>query len=329
MSTIFIKRVFQNIFKGKRSANYRIYLVSVAIASTLWILMKLSDNYTRVIEVPVEFVDLPKGYAIINSPDSVVRFNVSTDGVNLWNIILSNNDRLKVSLKKAKNIKKDDGYLHLCLASNELVGEISRGLGVKIIGKIIHPDTVFVDLDKLVTKKIPVVLQKVFSTEKGFRVYGQPILNPSEITITGPVSILENLTEVKTKILKKSNLKEAFNSDVKLVLPQKCSKLSHAKVNVKVNVVQFIDANIEVNLQIKTNIPNLKLKTYPAKIRLDYQVAMTDYEKVKDTSFAVFVSVDSLKLLTDAPLIPYLAKKPIYVENVVLGTEKVDYIIIK
>ncbi len=318
-----------SFFKGKRNANLRIYLVSMVIASSMWILMKLSDNYTKLIDVPIELVDLPKGYAIINNPDSIVRFNVNTDGVNLWNIILSNNRKVRVSMKRARTLKSNNGYKNLFLSSQELISEISKGLDVKVVGKIISPDSVFVTLDKVVSRTLPVILVSDFDTEKGFRIYKEPKVSPAKVRITGPESELEKLVGIKTKIIKKSKLKEGFESKIDLVLPPKCNSLSNMQADLKVEVVQFIDAEIEVPLNVKTNIPNLMLKTFPNKIKLNYQVAMPDYEKIKDSSFLVYVMVDSLKLLTDAPLIPYLAKKPVYVENVVFGTNKVDYIIIK
>ncbi len=308
--------------------NLKTYLFFLVLTSAIWFLMQLSDEYSRKIDIPLKF-KAPEGYIITRQSSDKIRVSISAKGYKMISLSDEYKKALVSPLAGLRVTKNGDGLYHIALPASKLVSQVAAQLDMRISRRDISPDTIYFTLDKKSSAKIPVRLGAKMDIVQGFRIYGTPLISPAKIEVTGPKHILDTLSFISTKKIQLKNLNSSFEKEVALSNPSPLLDLSREKVKVKVEIVEFIEAETQVPVSVNTDIPGLKVKVFPPAVKVKYQIAMPDYKKISDTLFTVSVKIDSLAALRNRSLIPVLKRFPPYVENPRLSTDKVDFIIIK
>jgi len=318
------KWLIQNIAK----VNLKMYLFFLIITSIIWLMMKLSDQYNKTLDIPLNFIEVKEGYMVINHPISSLEIAVSAEGFKMLSFATGNNDPISVSLDKINLKTLSSGFLRGSIATKSLKKAISNQLGVKMSGKNIRPDSIIFILDKIDTVNIPVKLNQKIEVVSGFRLYGSPQIQPDFVNIIGPKHITDTISFISTMPLILKDISAPFEHEIALMSIDKSLKSNTKKVKIKADVVEFIEAETKVPITVYSKVPGLKIKTFPKEIVIKYQVAMPDYNSISDSLFIISVEIDSLTALRNKSLIPKIIKIPDYVEDARLSTNKVDFIIL-
>lgn len=318
------KWLIQNLAK----LNLKTYLFFLAITSVLWLMMKLSDEYNKTIEIPLTFSDVKAGYIIVNQPAKSISISVSAEGFKMLSFALGRNDPISIPLNMLQIKSMENGYFYGSISTASLKKTISNQLETNMEGKNIKPDSIVFVFDKIDTVNVPVKLQSKIEIIPGFRIYGSPKVSPAVVRVIGPKHITDTLSGVATKPLVLKDISAPFEREISLRHYDDFLKINTNKVKVKMDVVEFIEAEINVPVTVFSKIPNLKVKTFPHDIMVKFQVAMPDYNNITDSLFVVGVEIDSLSALRNTSLIPKIYNYPSYIENPRLTTDKVDFIIL-
>jgi hypothetical protein len=319
------KWILQNITR----MNLKAYLFFLVLTSAIWFLMKLSDNYDKSIDVPLRFTDIDQSLILVNNPVSSLSVSVTAEGFKMLAINGKQSKSLKVSLAGLKLHKGADGLFYGRIATRSLRPYITEQLDLGVTGRRFSPDSIDFVFDKRDTVTVPVKMDAAFEILPGFRIYGKPQIIPDKVRLTGPKHYLDTLCCVFTARVELKNLNAPFEKTVQLKSPSPLVKLSGQKVNLKVEIVEFIEAETEVPVRVYSDIPGLRVKTFPQTVKVTYQIAMPDYSKITDSLFEVGVNIDSLAALRNSSLIPKIYHYPDFVENPRLDTDKIDFVIIK
>jgi len=307
----------------------KVYLVCVLISTFIWLMMKLSDGYSKEIEIPVRYSEFPKGMILVNKPVSKLKVRVESQGFKMVTIALRNNKRVYINLDKLELRPTRYKRWVASIPSRFFSYEISSQLGVDPIGSNIKPDSIYFVFDSLISRILPVKVNAKLSYTEGYTLYQNLIINPPKVSVSGPALAVNKLKYVEADSLILEHIDKDFKKSLKISTTNKLIKLNPASVDVSGHIAKFSEFSSTVPLLVHTNIPNLKIRTFPSKVKITYTIPIPEYKNISDSSFVVAVEVDSMDVLKNNQLIPQIIHKPDFVKSAILDVDKVEFVVIK
>ncbi len=320
--------IFKLVRKALSTIDLKVYAICVLISSFIWLVMTLSDNYSEEIEFPVSYSNFPKGMILVSHPPKVISARVKSQGFELASAALSNRSSVHIDLSKIHLKHTRYGRYVAAIATNQFRYNIINQLQVESVGKDFKPDSIYFVFDSLKTKNIAIKLNARINFQKEYMQYGDPVLTPSMVKVSGPALMLNKIKYINTDSLIRSKVHSNIIATLNLISHNRLLKLSERKVKVKIRVEKHSEFVLWENVKVISNIPNLKVKTFPSKVKLICTMALPDYKNLTDSSFQVVARLDSLDLLHSDKLILKIAKKPASASSVRLNTGSVEYVIV-
>lgn len=323
---------FMNILifvrKGLSAIDLKVYAVCVFIASFIWLLMTLGDNYTEEIEFPVSYTNYPKGLILVSNPTTSITAQVESQGYELATASLSNRETVKIDLSKVKLKRSPYGRFIAAIPTAAFRYNIISQLKVDDVGKQFKPDSIYFVFDSLVTKRLYVKVNSRINYAKGYAQYGTEKVSPSFVDVKGPALLLKNIKYINTDSLILNDVQDNIKKKVGLKISNKMISIKEKSVEVGIRTEKYSEFSLKVPVKVVSNVPNLKVKTFPSVVKITCSMALPDYKKLTDSSFQVTARLDSLNLLNDNKIILNLSKKPSRAKSIRLSDESVEYVII-
>lgn len=318
-----MKSRLQKIFSNNK---IRVFLFFLLISVGSLILNKLSKEYKTTIKFEFLIDNIPSNKILLKQPEGFVRIFVKASGFNLIGYkILSKKIRINSSIATLV-----EGTVYK-VETNRLIGEFQEQLFsdtdiVEIIDK-----SIYIEMGKMVFKKIPIQLKSAISCEKGYKIKGNIRLTPDSITILGPEDKIANINKIITKQLTLNNIYTYFDEDVDLKITDefKSITISDEIVNVSADVEKFTEISFLVPFKIINNFKKLTIETFPSKLKLIFQVELSEIDKINEDSFVVVCDFEKATKNNLSYLIPKVIEKPNSVNNFHIEPSKIDYIIRK
>ncbi len=209
------------IFK-KIIHNWHIKLLSLALAALLWIYVDNIKEKERFLSVPLEIKNIPAEYIVSNSVPNSVKVvlkgkerNLALINENTIKAYIDFENNTKTRVKKIVKIDKDS---------------IPHGVSVKEISPGII-EAGIESIEKKMVKVVPVIIEE---PPYGYEVE-DVIIEPEEIGIKGPESLMTNIDSVYTKDINIGKLTETTVKEVGINLEDnKLSPVSDRVIDVKV-----------------------------------------------------------------------------------------------
>ena len=327
-----IKRWSQKI-KNKVNQNFLTYLAFLLIAIVIWYLNALNKDYTTELKFAVKYTDLPDDKVLANTPPEHLILTINAQGFTLlqyrWGLIFYpvTLEASYQTLRKKNNSPQGDQYY---LTTQTVFDRIASQLSSEVRLKSIVPDTLNFLLSETVKKQIVVKSALQLQFEKGFLPRGDMLIEPGEILVTGPKTLVDTMQYVytRTKVFKK--LKDTLKSSIEL---QSVYQLRYSIS--EVNIVQVIERYTEATFTVPiepVNLPEgLTMKVFPGTVTINCLAPITDYEKLQPYMFRVVVDYTSVKDVIDnqAKVRVSLLRAPEYVTDIKFNPKNVDFIIEK
>jgi len=305
--------------KNKKSKMLFLFL---ALSFFLWILIKLSNEYTDVVQFQVDFVNLPKG-KMQKEKSTRLNVTVKTFGFNLIKYHL-NKRKLAVDLKEIKH-KKGMQYYQL---SNELLPQLQEQISSEIEVIDIHPDTLYFNLAIKKSKEVPIVSDIEIQYKSGYNLLDNLKLEPSFVTISGTQKSIDSIKEVKTK----HEVLEEVTSLIKLTVPLETTALVTYS-NAEVLITGKVEKITEVKLKLPFTIVNLpddySISTIPDQVDVIFLVGVSDYKTINQNDFKIRCDYNKSVKEGLNYLIPKVVSKPSKVSKVKIVPSKIEYFIKK
>ena len=306
----------------------KIYAICVLISSFIWLIMTLSDNYTKRIEFPVSYSNFPKGMILVNNPSNEISFDIKSQGFELASVAIANRDSIKIDLSNVDFRKTKFNRYVAAIATRVFRYNIMNQIKVDDVGKDFKPDSLYLIFDSLITKELPIKLNSRITFQKGYNKYGDFIVSPASIKVKGPALSFRKIKYIDTDSLIAKELNSDLVKEVKLRKLDKYFSYSNNTVKVRVKTERYSEFSRWVPVIVNSNVPNIKVKTFPSKVKLTFSMALPDYKLLTDSSFKVVVQRDSIDLLKQDRLILKLTKEPKGIGYSNMNAETVDYILI-
>ena len=287
------------ITEKTRKDKISVFTICLIIAVLIWLLIKLSEDHTTTIEYPIASVNLSADKVMVDKSDSMVVLRVKAHGFKLISVkYFQKRYPIVVDFKKLKPKKITAHSYESCIVASQILSEISSQLKYSNELLSISPDTLFLELEDFIQKKIPIRLNLDVNFEKQHHLYSPIKYFPNSVVVKGPYSVISKLEYVQTERIELNNLKDdiTFSVDIQKPFNNSLVTLSGTEINVELDVEEFTEANFDIALDftpIDSGMVNkeLRIKTFPEKVNVVFMVALKDYKSIKEDIPTTFPSL--------------------------------------
>ncbi len=301
-----------------------VFLVFVFVSTILWLLIKLSDDYSMTYNLPVSYVDLPNDKWLAEQTDQALKLTINSRGfVILRAGYLRNVKQLAISLESMPYRKRsqNDYYINTVNLRN-VVAEAFNINETDI--EFEEPELRF-KLDNLAQKRLVVKPDLAISYKQQYNASAPPSLVPDSVWVYGPENMLDTMQAIHTQQLQLKDVEQDVNMRLAMAYDKQLIRLQPTEVNLRLAVDRFTEASFTIPIQIPEQF---QLKTFPDRVQVNFMISLSDFNKVEATQFQVVLDTSGMSLNANALKLK-LAQSPPIARNITMSPESVEYIRIK
>jgi YbbR domain-containing protein len=239
-----------------RGSNIGLRVLAVSLAIGLWIFVNAGERGSvESLTVPVSYASLPAGMVIVNNPPKEVKIEVTGPRT-----LLSLLDPERLTLKiDMRSIAAGQSEFKIYPA----MFNVGRNTSVTSIS----PDQLSLDIDRLVTRDVPVHLAVETRVANGYTIASVDI-NPPSVNIVGPSRYVSPLSFVSTEPFDLKGIASETNRSVEIVPPDPSLGLSTGHVDARVNVAEAITDREFRAVEVEVKDSDFKYRVEPKQATL-------------------------------------------------------------
>ncbi|UZH55303.1 YbbR-like domain-containing protein [Salinimicrobium tongyeongense] len=314
---------FKTVTRARfKKTDFNSFLFFLFFAIVIWIFVQFSKQYSEVIEIPVEYVNVPPDKLLLNNPENL-QLRVEENGFTVaWFSLFA--PSLHIDLSKAE---MNNGNLVYDLVENR--AELQSQLELDLDENQFLKEALVVKYEQKQEKRLPVIFRSNIAYAAGYSAVNNLSFTPDSIRVSGPDNILDTLSSLVTKPLSLSRVKNDQEGTVYLdttALPN--VTFYQNRVRYSLDVEKFTEGKVQVPIEV-INVPRgLNVVIFPKEVVLFFQVNLKDFNKVTASDFRVVVDFNNVRGEQDF-LIPEVIKKPDFTSNLRLNEKRIQFIIKK
>lgn len=307
-------------------ARLSIFLICLLISVSIWLLIKMSKDYSSDIPFEINFVNPPSDQIITKAFDSVVYLKIDSRGFDLLTeIYLKKKKPLIIDLQNVQIYNTSSSYGSYILSASVLNQIRNQNEFPNSIRKIL-PDTLYLNLEKTMSKEVDVLLNIDIIPKQQHYVYGKILQSIQKITISGPPSLIDSVNSITTEYVKLVNVQSNQLLGLKLTNPYKDTQvhLSTDSVQVQIPIEQFTESSLIIPIQIfeKTDI---RIKLFPETVTVKFLVALKDFDRITPDIFSAVIHYDEHSLNSQKI---ELERYPAFIKIIDFQPKSVEYLIL-
>jgi hypothetical protein len=305
-----------------------VFLVCFIVSLSLWVLIKLSNEYTISFKIPLSIVKPPVGRIVTNVSDSTIQISLKAQGYKLVVLRYFEDPKpIVVDLSKTvspKNHAEEVLFNHPLIP---VVRKYSSALGFSNEVRSIHPEQINVRLSKLYHKTIPVRVLTDLTFAPQYLQFEPLLINPTRVTVYGTKDVVDSIKTVNTSSLRLRNIDATETRLVDLLVGNSFHKMYYipSHVVITIPVQKFTEASVDVPISLNAQFEDQKISTYPDKAVVSCIVPMKDYAKLESRMFTVTASSTG----KDNMLHLNVTASPSFVKNIKVTPDKVEYLVLR
>ncbi len=290
----------------------------------MWIGVSLSEphEYPLKVNVDIEGIDTLR-YAVVYA-DTAFNLNVEMPGFNAAMIdLLNRTPRI--------NVDMSNGGMQRSLAVADINENLRQQLLLYGVKRVLGGhDSIRIRLSERTSRIFPVRLDSVdFAFSEQYGLYGEPRVEPAEITLYGSDSILNTISEIQVAPSHITGI--SATSTYRLALDPVWQHMgdvrpSTSEVDVYLPVEAFVERVYTVPIEVDGADTSVRLRIYPDKAKVRAWVAKRDLQRTPKFR----VAIDYNEVLAGATLQkPRLIQFPAHMRPRSVEPEEVQCLIIK
>ncbi|GAB4377124.1 MAG: hypothetical protein Kow0042_24360 [Calditrichia bacterium] len=170
--------------------NYKTIIGVSLLSLLLWFMVKMSRSYQYTIEIPIEYINLDPGLIFKYPQSGKIEVEFTGKGMDLLRLPFSD-------IIYQLDLSGAPMHLELNLSENTQFVKYPSELNVEV-SSIVRPRILVVELDKKVSKKLPVELNYKLETPPGY-ILVKVDPQPDSILVTGPEVMFSEVQQIKTE----------------------------------------------------------------------------------------------------------------------------------
>ena len=306
-----------------KKTNFNAFLFFLFFAVIVWIFVQFSKEYNQIIEIPVEYVNVPPNKVIAEDNPEELQLRMIENGFRIaWFSMFAPT----LSIDVAGLTEEEERLVYVI---DEHRNEIQQQLNINFENSRFLREVLFIDYRQRKEKTIPVFSRIKVGFGAGYAATNEFQLEPDSVTVSGPDNILDTLNQLQTVPLAIENVKNDLTGTV-AIDTSRLEKVSvyQNRVSYTLDVEKFTEGSVEVPVEM-INVPSgLNVVIFPKEILVFYQVNLKDFSRVEASDFKVVGDFSQVSGNQDF-VIPRIVEQPDFVKNLRLNEKKIQFIIKK
>ncbi len=218
-------------------SNLRLRLLALGLALLTYGTVYLESEHEQVLTIPLVVANIPVDRIPIESLPTDVRVRTVAEGRVLARIFLAGVER--DALYAVARVPTGAEKVEIDLGPADVV--VPLGLGLRIV-EVVSPTHLSFVLEELVHRNLPVTADVSGDLPEGYVLSGITALEPPNVRVSGPRSLVERLDEIRTESVDLADRRNPFSAVAPLVVG--------ARLTAEPSSVQ-ISADVEPTKQIQ------------------------------------------------------------------------------
>jgi hypothetical protein len=303
-----------------------VFLVCLGISIFLWFLIALSNESVSTLEYPIRYTNMPENMMMVNHPDSTLTFRVASGGFEMITLkYLSRRKPIEIDLNNL-NLEEKSGFYTATFSTSRLSKELlaKNKFSEELVS--ISPENLYFRFEPLVGKKVPVKPIVTLSFQGLYRLSDSIQSKPDSVLVVGAKQILDQIRFVETKDKTVRNISGPMKVMADLMTPELNGQLKVVpqQVELTIHAEQFTEATIE--LQVETEQNNIRVKTFPERVKVTYLVALKNYNRIDKGMFRAIVSIPQDQNISQVPV--NIVAKPSFTEITKIEPGQVEFLVL-
>lgn len=306
---------------------FYVFLICLLISVFIWFLIVLSKETFTTIDYPIVFENNPENLILVNKPDSVLSFRVSSGGFELLTLkYLTRKRPLHIDLN-VLDLSKDGNNYTSVFSTSKISKDIISKLNISQEYISISPANIYFRFESLYGKKVKVVPRLKINFEKQFLLSDSLLVKPDSVLVVGPEKLLEQINFLETIEQELNQVNNSQTIRTRLHIPEDLQniKVLPKEVEVSLSVEKFTESSIK--LPIVNDDKNYRIKTYPDFVVVTYLVTLENFNRVNKEMFTA--SVDFIESSKSKRLKVNLLHKPSFIKITKIEPEEVEFLLLK
>ncbi|OGU54770.1 MAG: hypothetical protein A2V66_08385 [Ignavibacteria bacterium RBG_13_36_8] len=282
------------IFTAMKRTIISIIFISI-FSITIWTFISLSGEYFATIKFPIKVTNIPSNYAISNCSTKEVTLSLKAQGWQLAQLSFGINPDFMVP--NTRKFGRHNVMLRNVLDVNDWLSS-----SIQVIE--ILPNRIEFDIENRVAKKVRVVPSMNLSFKPGYGLVSEAIISTDSVEVSGPVSVIDKIENVKTKFKKFENLDRKFSTNLEI------EEVDNVEFSTTETVIQFdiqkiVDKTFaEISVETK-NVPRTReLQLFPDKISVVLRGGINILGKLQQDKIKAYVFYRDALLDTAGSIVP-------------------------
>ena len=317
-------KVENKMERSQNNKKLKVFLLFLMLSFLFWMLIKLSKNYISDVNFDLVYIDEPKNKLLQNNSDNSITLTVNTVGFKLLRYSLKRKT-LNYSLMDLEKMKGTEYYS----ITKSRINHLQAQLPAEIVVLKVKPDTLYFDLGVKKSKKVKIIPEVKLQFKPGFNLTKKYTIKPEFVTISGPTKFVDSIEVVHSTLLELSDIASSFDVAVKLVNNLDAISLSIDEVNISGEVEKITEGSFNIPFKV-INLPRKYIiSTFPKEVKVVYQVALKDYNKITENSFVIQCDYRETMDNNLEYLVPKIIEKPNILFDVKIVPNKIEYLVKK
>ncbi|PKP35082.1 MAG: hypothetical protein CVU00_03860 [Bacteroidetes bacterium HGW-Bacteroidetes-17] len=286
----------------------------------------MSKDYSSDIPYEINFVNPPSDQIITKAFDSIVYLKIDSRGFDLLTeIYFKKKKQLLIDLHNVRIYNTSSSFRSYILSAS-LLNQIRNQNGFQYSISKISPDTLYLNLEKTMSKEVEVLLKIDIIPKQQHYVYGKITPSIQKITISGPPSLIDSINSISTEYVKLVNVQSNQFIGLKLINPYKDAQLhlSTDSVQVHIPIEQFTESSLIIPIKIFEK-NDLRIKLFPETVTVKFLVALKDFDRITPDIFSAVIHYDEHSLNSQ---IIVLERYPAFIKIIDFQPKSVEYLIL-
>lgn len=287
-----VKNNAEKNVEESRKGKFVVFIIAFVLALCLWLMVNLSRDYNLNVSLPITLGNMPSDQALAEKLPEFATVSISGEG---WQLI---------------NVYNNPPPVYIDVSENEInlyeqvQSQINANPDLSV--QKVQPLFLNLDMEKRVTKRIPVVSDVQVAFEDQYDFVGEPKLEPDSVSISGAGSILENIDRWETERLELADVDDDISTSVSLKDPGVLLDISPNQITYSADVGQYTEGESRVFVNTR-NMPSGRSVSFsPSTITIKYDVPIDEYAQLQnvDNLFFAYVTYNQISEDTTGFVVP-------------------------
>ena len=266
-------------------------LGAFSLATILWLFVISGDQYTMIIDFPIEARNLNAQKAYLKEVPNYAAVMLKGKGRDLFKaFILQKYAGFKLVLDLEGISQEYEFFLNDYFEKNPRRVVLPSSYKLSFV-EVVYPNRIKISLDEIMKKTVPVSSNLSISLKDGYTQVGLIKFYPDSVNIVGPKAELDRINNINTIKDTLTNLSYAFNSDLNLILPNRLINCSHTEVQCHLDIQQISERIIvDIPVKVINKVKGIRVFPSPQTVSLTVIGGAIQISKIK--SHDILVNVD-------------------------------------